>query len=66
MQHRTHADGLDVGQKSRTNMERRPRSGVEKDSAVLEHGGDLDLAAELGDDLAEHVEGQCDLTMFDL
>lgn len=41
-------------------------SGVEEDSAVLEHGRDLDLAAELGDDLAQHVKGQSDLTVFDL
>lgn len=39
---------------------------VERDAAVLEHSGHLDLPAELGDDLAQHVEGEPDLTALDL
>jgi len=45
---------------------RRQYSGVEVDAAVLEHGGDLDLAAELGDDRSEQLEREADLAVFEL
>ena len=41
-------------------------SGVEKHAAILEDGGDLDLAAELGDDRSQHLQGQADLARLDL
>ena len=39
---------------------------LKQDAPVAEDGGNFEGTAELGDDRAEHVEGQADVTGFDL
>src|SRR5680860_1390889 len=42
------------------------RSGFERDTAIVEYGGDFERASELADDRAQHVEGEPDLAGLDL